>query len=319
MSKNQSKIHLLPIILAVLLVAALGGCGWLFTQNSDLRSQVTTLQDEISALNGNAADADAELSSITAQLADVQAELAACQSDLAGAQAALAEAQDALALAAAVQADADQQIIALNAALDACNAELAKISADKEAADAALAALGYGRITPPVVVEPLPEETFGETPAEEYVTPTITVYTAEALGLAFEGPLEWVIATDSDTSDNTFVLREETKSHGVYTQLTLTAMELADAPADEQLATFVADHYGIDAALGTPVTLMGAEGLQLDLSSEPEQGVTIVSRAHVAVVDGTLYAVEIASAPEWFDAAVNSVFQPVCESIRIVP
>lgn len=163
------------------------------------------------------------------------------------------------------------------------------------------------------------DEVISETPAETYENPIVTVYTADALGVAFEGPVDWAITMDADVSDSTYVLSEDQMSDGVFTHLRVIAVKLEDAPVEEQLAAYVTNRYGQQLDQGAPVELLGTAGLSFDMTVEPEAGVTIVSRIHVVVVDGTLYAVEICAAPAYFDAAVQSVFLPACESLRLIP
>lgn len=334
MTKNTSKPQALTIVLAVLMVVWLVVCAWLLYNNSQLNQQIETLTAEKTAVEATLADTAAQLTQTQSTLSDTEQELAQTQESLTATQAELAE-------MTASRDAAEAQVATLTA-------ELEKATADKEAADAALAALGYAPIQSPVVVEPAVEEpvaeepveeptveehvtedpaaeepvtdeVISETPAETYEKPVVTVYTADALGVAFEGPVDWAITMDADVSDSTYVLSEDQMSDGVFTHLRVIAVKLEDAPAEEQLAAFVTNRYGLQLDQGTPVELLGAAGLGFDMTVEPEAGVTIVSRIHVAVVDGTLYAVEIYAAPAYFDAAVQSVFLPACESLRLIP
>lgn len=334
MTKNTSKPQALTIVLAVLMVVWLVVCAWLLYNNSQLNQQIETLTAEKTAVEATLADTAAQLTQTQSTLSDTEQELAQTQESLTATQAELAE-------MTASRDAAEAQVATLTA-------ELEKATADKEAADAALAALGYAPIQSPVVVEPAVEEpvaeepveeptveehvtedpaaeepvtdeVINETPAETYEKPIVTVYTADALGVAFEGPVDWAITMDADVSDSTYVLSEDQMSDGVFTHLRVIAVKLEDAPAEEQLAAFVTNRYGLQLDQGTPVELLGAAGLGFDMTVEPEAGVTIVSRIHVAVVDGTLYAVEICAAPAYFDAAVQSVFLPACESLRLIP
>lgn len=338
MTKNTSKPQALTIVLAVLMVVWLVVCAWLLYNNSQLNQQIETLTAEKTAVEATLADTAAQLTQTQSTLSDTEQELAQTQESLTATQAELAE-------MTASRDAAEAQVATLTA-------ELEKATADKEAADAALAALGYAPIQSPVVVEPAVEEpaaeepvaedpaedpveepvtedpaaeepvtdeVINETPAETYEKPIVTVYTADALGVAFEGPVDWAITMDADVSDSTYVLSEDQMSDGVFTHLRVIAVKLEDAPAEEQLAAFVTNRYGLQLDQGTPVELLGAAGLGFDMTVEPEAGVTIVSRIHVAVVDGTLYAVEIYAAPAYFDAAVQSVFLPACESLRLIP
>ena len=312
MKKNNSKIHLLPVILAVLLVAALVVVGWLFTGNTALRKQVSTLEAEVTALNETLAANEDTINGAVAQVSQLQTALSGVESELAAARSALADAEAALALAASVQAEADEQIIALNAALEASNAQLAQISADKEAADAALAALGYGRIEAPAVVEPM-EEGISETPAEEYVTPIFTVYTADTLGLAFEGPVEWNIREDVDMQY--FGLSDPEETEGYNTSVYIMrymASEGAQEVYDQELLE------GGDAYV--PTEMLGVSAWFMDFESEdPQSGQVVCAREYMVMVDDTLYVVTFSAAPEIFDAEVTRLCEPICESMRLIP
>lgn len=323
MKKNNSKIHLLPVILAVLLVAALAVVGWLYTQNSALRDQVSTLEAEVTALNETLAANEDTINGAVAQLNQTQTTLAGVEAELAAAQSALADTEAALALAASVQAEADEQIIALNAALEASSTQLEQISADKEAADAALAALGYGRIEAPEVVEPMTEEPtaeepieeapveeegISETPAEEYVTPIFTVYTADALGLAFEGPVDWVIVEDENT--NSYILKD-TESASILTLLMLTA----EQGASEQYAADKLASYGES----VEAELLGHACQYVDYDFPAPDGSVRRERVHLVLVNGTLYTVAYSTTSEQFDSEMACIFAPICESMRLIP
>lgn len=332
MKKNNSKIHLLPVILAVLLVAALVVIGWLYTRNSTLRDQVTTLEAEVTALNETLAANEDTINGAVAQLNQTQTTLAGVEAELAAAQSALADAEAALELAASVQAEADDQIIALNAALEASNAQLAQLSADKEAADAALAALGYSRIEAPEVVEPVTEEPIAEepiteepieeipaveegiseTPAEEYATPIFTVYTADALGLAFEGPVDWVI-TD-DPALQYYILSNTEVTAGCKTSICIMrywAFEGAQERYDQDLQES-GDAY-------VPTELLGKSAVYKDVDVTRNDGQVVRERKYMVMVDDTLYIVLFEAAPEIFDAEVTLLCEPICESMRLIP
>ena len=337
MTKNTKKPQALTIVLMALMLVWLVVCAWLLYTNSQLNAQIETLTAEKTAVEATLTDTTAQLTQTRSALSDAEQALAQTQETLTATQAELAE-------TASARDEALAQVDILTAELEDSNAQLAKVTAEKEAADAALAALGYAPIKQPVVVEPVEEEPvaedpvidepavnapvvdepavgegFSETPAEPYHAPVVTVYTADALGVAFEGPVDWAITMDAEASDNTFVLSEDQMSDGVYTHLAVTAVALTDAPVEEQLADYVAAHYGVQISDGAPVELLGQSGLSFDRTVQPEADVTIVSRVHVVVVEGTLYAVEISSSPAAFDVAVNTVFLPACASLRLIP
>ena len=167
------------------------------------------------------------------------------------------------------------------------------------------------------------EEIISEYPSEEIdpsapvvdvmETDATTVYVADALGVAFEAPVDWVITVDGDASENSYILREAELSAGVYTHLIITAV-----PGD-QLEPFVMAQYGVQPGECSAVELLEQPGLCLETTALVDGGVMIIRHVHVAVVDGTVYAVEIAGAPEAFDAVVADVLQPVCASMRLIP
>lgn len=170
---------ILPVILAVLLVAALGVTGWLLTDRAALQQRVEALEAGLAAEQQTTADVQATLTGTQGELSDTNAQLTTTESDLAAAQATLAETQSALTTAEAALAEmtaakdaADALNTALTQELEACQAQLEAVTAEKETADAALAALGWTRVQPQVVEsmtdeDPADDVTVEETPADD--------------------------------------------------------------------------------------------------------------------------------------------------------
>lgn len=331
--KKYAKLVFI-VLLAAALVAALAALGFLWAENADLKKQLESADEYVLVVQENA---DLTINVLTGQLTEAQGAVTTLQADLAAVQLTLAETEAALTGMTAAKAEADAQIAALTAELEACTAELAAVTAEKESADAALAALGFTRIQPQVVEpvaeepaaaedpagteEPVTEEGISEVPGEAFEAAPeadnshVSVYTVEAMGVAFEAPVSWIIAEDSDTS---FVLRETERRSGVYTALVIT-VQPAETEDEGALNAYLAANNGMQPDGGVPAELMGHPGLYSQETAEDPTGVPYTRRVHAVIVDGVLYAVSITAAPEVFDAALNEVFLPACTSMRMIP
>ena len=317
--KKYAKLVFI-VLLAVALVAALAALGFLWAENADLKTQLASANENIRVAQENA---DLTISDLSGQLTEAQGAVTTLQADLAAVQLTLAETEAALTGMTAAKAEADAQIAALTAELEACTA--------------ALAALGFTRIQPQVVEpvaeepaaaeepagteEPVTEEGISEVPGEAFEAAPeadnslVSVYTVEAMGVAFEAPVSWIIAEDSDTS---FVLRETERRSGVYTALVIT-VQPAETEDEGALNAYLAANNGMQPDGGVPAELMGYPGLYSQETAEDPTGVPYTRRVHAIIVDGMLYAVSITAAPEVFDAALNEVFLPACTSMRMIP
>jgi len=354
MTKKNGNTRLPLIIMAVALIAAAAVIFW-------QAAHVLELEEHLMEANAALSSRQEALNASEAAAADLQAELTFCQGALADAQADLTLAREAhdgtqAALLAVTEekAEADAQIADLTAARDSLEEQLQQLATDKEMADAALAALGYGRIEAPAVTEePAAEETevipeepaadeaaeevsaekpeivteepaaeeelFGEEPAVEPMM--YNVYTADALGLAFEAPVNWLV---EDFETGRYSLVDPENPDGCHSTLNIRSYPADGAALADVLAGLILNDEEIrngTISAGEIIArdLLGEYGLYVDSVYQTQEGPVYCSRLHVIIMNDTVYAVSVTTTQARFEALVTDVYEHFCATVRLIP
>lgn len=337
MTKKNGNMRLPLIIIAVALIAAVAVIFW-------QTAHVLELEERLMEANAALSSRQEALDASEAAAADLQAELTFCQGALADAQADLTLAREAhdgtqAALLAVTEekAEADALIADLTAARESLEEQLQQLATDKEMADAALAALGYGRIEAPAVteepVEEVPaeepeavpeepaaeEELFGEEPAVEPMM--YNVYTADALGLAFEAPVNWLV---EDFETGRYSLVDPENPDGCHSALTIRSYPADGAALADVLAGLILNDEEIrngTISAGEIIArdLLGEYGLYVDSVYQTQEGPVYCSRLHVIIMNDTVYAVSVTTTQARFEALVTDVYEHFCATVRLIP
>lgn len=358
MTKKNGNMRLPLIIIAVALIAAVAVIFWQTAHVLELEERLmeanaalSSRQEALDASEAAAADLQAELTFCQGALADAQADLTLAREAHDGTQAALLAVTE-------EKAEADALIADLTAARESLEEQLQQLATDKEMADAALAALGYGRIEAPAVTEEpaeevpaeepeaVPEEPAAEEPAEEVpaeepeaipeepateeelfgeepaVEPMMyNVYTADALGLAFEAPVNWLV---EDFETGRYSLVDPENPDGCHSALTIRSYPADGAALADVLAGLILNDEEIrngTISAGEIIArdLLGEYGLYVDSVYQTQDGPVYCSRLHVIIMNDTVYAVSVTTTQARFEALVTDVYEHFCATVRLIP
>ncbi|MBQ2954714.1 MAG: hypothetical protein IJE07_14380 [Clostridia bacterium] len=324
--KNRLLLILLGVALAVSLilgVVLLLECDAQRNRIAEQESQLTTSQQQVVDMQMTLTGTKEELARVNDQLTAANDTVASLEQELSAAQAALAEmtaardaAQSALEEKAAACEDAEMQLSSVQEELAACQAEMQVLMEEKAAIDAAFEAAGFARIPPLVesmteeeIVQDAPvagdaaddpaEEFFSDTPVDEpYVSDVImTVYTADVVGVAFEAPVDWII--DDDVREGCYLLRsaDEQNSEGYE-------LFLYNIPYSEEAFEYE-----------DKIHLLGSAGVYSEYDTPDGRMERIVS----VRVDDDILCVCFTGPCEDFGHAVETLLQPILDSMRLIP
>lgn len=322
----------------------------------EANAALSSRQEALDASEAAAADLQAELTFCQGALADAQAELTLAREAHDGTQAALlavtekkAEADAQIADLTAARDSLEEQLQQLATDKKMADAALAalgygrieapavteepaeEVPAEAPAAeetevipeepDADEAAEEVSAEEPEIVTEEpaAEEELFGEEPAVEPMM--YNVYTADALGLAFEAPVNWLV---EDFETGRYSLVDPENPDGCHSTLNIRSYPADGAALADVLADLILTDE--ETMSGTVTTgeiiardLLGEYGLYVDSVYQTQEGPVYCSRLHVIIMNDTVYAVSVTTTQARFEALVTGVYEHFCATVRLIP
>ncbi|MBQ7849635.1 MAG: hypothetical protein IJ343_07945 [Clostridia bacterium] len=346
-------LAVLLVVAAVLCIWAFGNANGLQGKLSGTQAELAQIQkilaektEEALKLRGDVQTAAENQTRTAAALSETENDLASAVSNLADKEAVLLSTEEALAAALTevealtqAKADADAQIAALNEQLAQLQTQLDQVLQEQNKAMEALAALGFGRIEPaaeepagneavveapvaeaPVEEAPVVEEILEEEPAEEEPvtqTPASNVYTADALKLVFEAPVDWIV---DDSAADVFTLTDPADAATALSIMTRSA-QLDDAQLKEelglQLNAIGQELKGFEPSTYAVRTLLGVDGVCANYRAEKD-GAEVFGRVHVTCVDGVLYVLHVSCPLQEQAVYTEHVYELFRETVRFV-
>ena len=283
-------------------------------------------QAALLAVTEEKAEADAQIADLTAARDSLEEQLQQLATDKEMADAALAALGYGRIEAPAVTEEPAEEVPAEEPAADEPEAvpeepavEETEVIPEEPAADEAAEEVSAEE--PEIVTEEpaAEEELFGEEPAVEPMM--YNVYTADALGLAFEAPVNWLV---EDFETGRYSLVDPENPDGCHSTLNIRSYPADGAALADVLADLILTDE--ETMSGTVTTgeiiardLLGEYGLYVDSVYQTQEGPVYCSRLHVIIMDDTVYAVSVTTTQARFEALVTDVYEHFCATVRLIP